>query len=77
MADRTEKHADTEPQTLLIEALRENLSPHAVAAIASYTMNIQTDDIAVNGEVAWFVERLTELVGGWKQQGVLAEEIGL
>jgi len=62
---------------VLKDVLRDNLSPPAVAAIVAYLQPAKTKDKAVNHELRWFAERLTELVGGLEQQGRLAEEVGL
>lgn len=61
----------------LIDALRENLSPEAVAAIASWLQPARTNDENVDREVRWFVEQLAQALGGWDQQSRLAEELGL
>jgi len=61
----------------LFDALKDNLSPRAVAAIVAYLQPAKTKDKAVNRQLRWFAERLTELVGGPEQQGRLAEEVGL
>ena len=65
------------PEDLLADALRENLSPHAVAAIAAYLRTVRTSDPKVDREVQWFAERLADALGGWDQQNRLAEELGL
>jgi glutamine cyclotransferase len=62
---------------VLKDVLRDNLSPRAVAAIVAYLQPARTKDKAVNHELEWFAERLTELVGGPEMQGRLAEEVGL
>ena len=62
---------------VLKDVLRDNLSPQAVAAIVAYLQPARTKNKAVNHELQWFAERLTELVGGPEQQGRLAEEVGL
>ncbi len=61
----------------LFDAIRENLSPQAVAAIVAYLQPAKTKNKAVNHELNWFAEALTELVGGLEMQGRLAEEVGL
>jgi hypothetical protein len=61
----------------LIDALRENLSPEAVAAIASWLQPARTNDQNVDREVRWFAEQLAQALGGWDQQNRLAEELGL
>jgi len=47
----------------LIEALRENLSPEAVVAIACYLQGAKTKDEKVNREVGWFHQFLVEFLG--------------
>jgi hypothetical protein len=61
----------------LFDAIRERISPHAVAAIISYLQPVSTRNPAVNKEVEWFSEQLVELLGGYEQQTRLAEELGL
>ena len=61
----------------LFDAIREQLSPHAVAAIASYLQTNRTSDPAVDREVDWFRDQLCELLGGGEAQSRLAEELGL
>ena len=61
----------------LFDALKDNLSPQAVAAIVAYLQPAKTKDKAVNHELEWFTSRLTELVGGPEMQGRLADEVGL
>ena len=68
---------DPKPEELLIDALRENLSPQAVAAIASWLQPARTNDENVDREVRWFAEQLAQALGGWDQQSRLAEELGL
>ena len=66
-----------EQAAVLQDVLSDALSPQAVAAIVAYLQPAQTKDKAVNHELAWFADRLTELVGGPEMQGRLAEEVGL
>jgi len=68
---------DTKPENLLIDALRENLSPHAVAVIVAYLQPVRTTDPEVAGQVRWFAELLTEAVGGEDELNRLCEEVGL
>ena len=60
----------------LAEALRENLSPHAAAAIASYVQAFSTGDHDVDQETNWFAERLIQMLGEneWNR---LCQELGL
>ena len=68
---------DPMPSEMLADAIRENLSPHAVAAIASYLQTVRTNNPDTDREVAWFAACLAETLGGWEQQNRLAEELGL
>lgn len=61
----------------LVDALRDNLSPEAVAAIASWLQPASTNDQNVDREIRWFAEQLAQTLGGWDQQSCLAEELGL
>ena len=61
----------------LFDAIREQLSPHAVAAIASCLQTNRTNNTEVDREVHWFAEELYKLLGGYEQQSRLAEELGL
>ena len=66
-----------EQAAVLRDVLSDALSPQAVAAIVAYLQPAKTKDRAVNRQLRWFAERLTELVGGPEMQGRLAEEVGL
>ena len=68
---------DPKPEDLLTDALRENLSPHAVAAIAAYLQPVRTMDPAVADQLRCFAELLTEVVGGKDELNRLCEEVGL
>ena len=68
---------DPKAEDVLAGALRDNLSPLAVAAIASCLQTNRTNDPGVDREVAWFAEQLRQLVGGDEQQSQLADELGL
>ena len=70
----------------LREALCDNLAPQAVAAIVAFLQpqrygplkpDEPTASAEVNAQVAWFVERLTEMVGGDEQVKQLLGEVGL
>lgn len=78
-ADREEPKAVDEAD--LFEAIKDNLSPEALAAIASYidTANstVGTNNPAVDDQVGWFAHQLRELVGGDDQYNRLCEELGL
>ena len=62
---------------VLKDVLRDTLSPQAVAAIVAYLQPAKTKDKAVNRQLRWFADRLTELVGGAEQLGRLTDELGL
>ena len=66
-----------DPAALMREAIRDQLSPHAVAAIASCLQINRTNDADVDRQVRWFHGQLCELLGGHEQQSRLAEELGL
>ena len=76
-AGRAEALGDTDAKAALVSALRENLSPEAVAAIASWLQPASTNDPKVNREIRWFSEQLAQALGGWDQQSRLAEDLGL
>jgi len=61
----------------LFAALKDNLSPEAVAAIVAYLQPARTNNPAVDREVRWFADQLVTLVGGTEQQNRLADEVGL
>ena len=61
----------------LFLAIREQLSPHAVAAIISCLRINRTNNKDVDRQVHWFAEQLVVLLGGYEQQTRLAEELGL
>ena len=68
---------DPKPEDMLTDALRENLSPHAVAAIAAYLQPVRTTDPQVDRQVCWFAELLARAVGGEDELNRLCEEVGL
>jgi hypothetical protein len=61
----------------IFDAIREQLSPHAVAAIASCLQINRTNNSEVDRQVHWFAEELCKMLGGHEQQSRLAEELGL
>ena len=64
-------------EQVLFDALRDNLSPHAVAAIVAFLQPVRTNNSDVDRQVHWFAGELIKLVGGNEQQNRLAEELGL
>jgi hypothetical protein len=61
----------------LFDAIREQLSPHAIASIVSHLQSARTNNQDVDRQVHWFTEELCKLLGGYEQQAHLAEELGL
>ena len=61
----------------LFDAVREQLSPHAVAAIACCHQINRTNNPDVDRQVRWFQQRLVDMLGGYERQSRLAEELGL
>ena len=59
------------------EAIRDALSPDAVALAASYLLTARCDDEEVNLEVRWFAEQLIELLGGDEAFSQACKGIGL
>ena len=75
---KTNHHAP-QPQHMLTVALRENLSPHAVALIAAKCQPHYGKGEAgqkAEGEVAWFTEFLVGLIGS-DEYSRLCDELGV
>ena len=68
---------DAKPEDLLTDALRENLTPHAIAAIAAFCQTATTQRDDVDEQIRRFANRLIEMVGGGDQHNHLCEEVGL
>ncbi len=60
----------------LSEALRNNLSPHAIALIHAQLHFLNCDSEAVS-EVYWFARQLVGMVGGYDAMNKLYEEVGI
>ncbi len=73
---RIDDPTDDDSQRLQ-EAIRDTLTPHAVAAIAAHLQPARSGDPDVDREVAWFTAQLIELLGGPQGYNGLIEEIGL
>jgi hypothetical protein len=67
---------DPKPEEMLIDAIRDNLSPQAVAAIVACLQPVNTNDPAVTREVQWFASQLVVAVGS-EQINQLLDEIGV
>jgi len=63
--------------TPMQEAIRDALSPQAVALAASELLLARCDDEEVDLEVRWFAEQLIELLGGQEAWSRTCKEIGL
>jgi len=50
-------------KVMLIDAIRDNFSPKAVAAIASCLQIVRTNDQEVDREVWWLIDLLGEMLG--------------
>ena len=64
----------------LLDAIREQLSPQAVAAIAwrlKFNNSSFTNNDDVDRQVRWFTEQITTLLGGRDQRDRLAKELVL
>jgi hypothetical protein len=59
----------------LFDAIRDHLSPGAVAAIAAHLQAASTKDEQVNGEIRWLAEGLVKLLGT-AEYGRLLDEVG-
>ncbi len=64
-------------ESKLFEAVREQLSPEAVASIVSHIQVARTNNQDVDRQVRWFADELCKLLGGYEHQARLAEELGL
>lgn len=60
----------------LFDAIREQLSPQAVAAIAAHLQAAKTNNGQVNKQVAWFTDRLVAMLGAAEFRGLM-DELGL
>ena len=68
---------DPKPKDILADAVHENLSPQATAAVSSVLRTASTKSDDVNRQIQWFADLLTDVVGGGDQQNRLCEEVGL
>ena len=63
--------------TPMQEAIRDALSPDAVALAANYLLTARCDDEEVDLEVRWFAEQLIDLLGGDEAFSKTCKGIGL
>ena len=66
-----------DPAEAMVEAIKDNLSPAAVATIIAYLQPTRVKDKAVQREVEWFSAELVKAVGGNAALNQLFEEVGL
>jgi hypothetical protein len=67
---------DPKPEELLDDALRENLSPEAIAVIVAYLQPARSKDATADQQVRWFSDRLVALLGA-DQFRRLQDELGV
>ena len=60
----------------LKEALKDNLTPEAIATIAAYLQTVQIANQSVDREVAWFNNLLVDMLGT-EEYNKLKEELDL
>ncbi len=79
MARRKTHEPKAIDEGVLFEALKDNLSPQAIAGIAAYLVARPTagPNASVNKELHWFVDQLVDLVGGDEAFNRLCEELEL
>jgi len=69
--------SDPDPRELLVDAIRDSLSPQAVAAIAAFLQPARTRSDDVDKQIRWFADLLTEAIGGSDTMNDLCDEVGL
>lgn len=65
------------PTEALLEALRECLTPEAIALIVANLESADCRHVGARGEVRWFLRALTAELGGPAAVGKLYAEIGV
>jgi len=68
---------DPAPAEILIDAIKDNISPEAVAVIAAYLQPVHCGDERVDRQVQWFAEQLVEALGGDDAFNRMCDELGL
>jgi len=66
-----------EAKEVLLDVLKDNLSPEAVAVIAAYLQPARCGDEQVDRQVQWFAEQLVEALGGDDAFSRVCDELGL
>ena len=64
-------------ENILIDTLKDNLSPEAIAVIAAYLQPARCDDEQVDRQVRWFVAQLVEALGKDDAFNRICEKLGL
>jgi len=70
------KRANDEATECLAAAVKDTLSPEAVAAIAAYLGTVTTKKKSVNAEAEWFRSFLVDLLGV-EEYDAVCDELGL
>ena len=68
---------NVEPAKMLADALRENLSPLALACIWSYLQACDPPDAVTACQVRWFEDMLIDILGGAEEGDRLCDEAGV
>lgn len=68
-------HRDELPKALA-DAMRENFSPEAIAAMIAYLQAVETRSDEANSQVSWFADALMEMLGV-DAYNRMANELGL
>ena len=66
-----------EAKEVLLDVLKDNLSPEAVAVIATWLQPAHCGDEQVDRQVRWFAEQLVEALGGDDAFNRVCDELGL
>ena len=66
-----------EAKEVLLDVLKDNLSPEAVAVIAACLQPARCGDEQVDRQVRWFAEQLVEALGGDDAFNRACDELGL
>ena len=64
---------DPTPDEVLFDAIKDNFSPQAVAAMAAHLQAANTKNREVNRQLTWFAGELVKLVGATGYSHLLEE----
>lgn len=67
---------NAEAADALADAMKDNLGPETVAAIAAFLDAATTKSDKVNRQMEWFVAQLIKMVGGDAAMNRLCDEVG-